>query len=168
MLILYLFFIAIVCVLYELVSGILHLVYLVKINTLVDTIKKKDDLLFLKLKDYEHVIAEVFRRNGYKTRMSDHFGDGGNGIILNDLYYVVVKKESYHHLVEIEQAKKLIKHMQDNNIHRGMIITLGDFKRNTESFCHTNVITCVNGNQLLQMLRDAQSLSSGSIFARYL
>ena len=56
-------------------------------------------------------------------------------------------------MIEIEQAKKLIKHMQDNEIYRGMIITLGDFKANTRNFCHMNVITCVNGNQLLQMLK---------------
>lgn len=159
MLMMFFLFLLIAWLSIALIRQILHLVYLVRISMLLDTIHEKDDLLFLSMKDYEYVIAEIFKRNGYKVRMSNHFGDGGNGLILNDRYYVVTKKDAYHHMIEIEQAKKLIKHMQDNEIYRGMIITLGDFKANTRNFCHMNVITCVNGNQLLQMLKKVQSLS---------
>lgn len=53
--------------------------------------------------------------------------------------------------------------MQDNDIYRGMIITLGDFKPNTRNYCHMHVITCINGNQLLQMLKKVQSLNPVSI-----
>ncbi|NLM11025.1 MAG: restriction endonuclease [Clostridiaceae bacterium] len=166
MLIMYLLLILVTIIVYELVSWIIHIYYLVKISLLADNIECKDDLLYLKLKDYEYVIAEVFRRQGYKVQMSDHFGEGGNGIILNDIYYVIVRKESYHNLVEIEQAKKLVKHMRDNNIHRGMIITLGDFKSNTKNYCHMNVIKCINGDQLIQMFKSVQALSAQSAFLR--
>ena len=132
MLIIYAFLIIVTVVFYEVVSFIVHIVYLVKISSMVDNINSKYDLLLLRLKDYEYCIAEVFRRQGYRVQLSNHFGDGGNGIILDDIYYVIVNKVSFHNLVEIEQAKKLIKHMSDNDIHRGMIITLGDFKTNTK------------------------------------
>ncbi|HZK27596.1 MAG TPA: restriction endonuclease [Thermoclostridium sp.] len=167
MLIIYAFLIAIAFIFYEVVSFIVHIIYLVKISSIVDSIDSKYDLLLLKLKDYEYTIAEAFRRQGYRVQLSDHFGDGGNGIILNDLYYVVVKKVSYHSLIEIEQAKKLIKHMMGNDIHRGMIITLGDFKTNTKNYCHTNVINCINGDQLLQMIKNVQTESIETIFSKY-
>lgn len=167
MLIFNLFLILITIIVYELASLIIHICYLIKISFLVDNIKCKDDLLYLKLKDFEYAIAEVFRRQGYKVRMSDHFGEGGNGLILNDIYYVMVRKESYHNLVEIEQARKLAKHMRDNNIHRGMIITLGDFKTNTKNYCHINVIKCINGDKLIQMIRNVHALSAESAFSKH-
>lgn len=163
MLMMYLFFFIIAYVLFEIVSHIVHLIYLVRISMLVDSIHSKDDLLFLSMKDYEYVIAEVFKRSGYKVRMSRLFADGGNGLVLNELYYVVAKKDAYHHMMEVEHARKLTKHMRDNEIYRGMLITLGDFKPNTRRYCHLNVITCINGNQLLKMLKDVQNLSPASV-----
>lgn len=159
MLMMYLFLFLTTWVVFELVCRIIHLIYLVRISILVDTINSKDDLLLLTMQDYEYVIAEVFKRSGYKVRMSRHFADGGNGLILNDLYYVVAKKQACHHLIEVEQARKLTKHMRDNDIYRGMIITLGDFKPSTRNYCHMNVITCINGNQLLEMLKKVQFLN---------
>lgn len=157
MLIIYLFLLVTGLIAYGIAWGIFHLAYLVRISIMTDSIRDKDDLLYLNIADYTHVIAELFKRSGYKVRMSDHFGEGGTGLILNELNYVVIRKDHYHHMVEIEAAKKLSKHMRDNGIYRGMIITLGDFKANTRSYCHINVITCINGTQLLQMLREAQS-----------
>jgi len=93
MLMMYLFFFLTTWVVFELVCRIIHLIYLVRISILVDTINSKDDLLLLTMQDYEYVIAEVFKRSGYKVRMSRHFADGGNGLILNDLYYVVAKSK---------------------------------------------------------------------------
>jgi len=153
-------------IVYEVASRIIHVCYLVKISLLVDSIKCRDDLLFLRLKDFEYAIAEVFRRQGYKVQMSDHFGDGGTGIILDNIYYVIARKENYHNLMEIEQAKKLTKHMRDNNIYRGMIITLGDFKESTKRYCHMNVIKCINGEQLIQMFKSVQALSAQSVFLK--
>ena len=100
--------------------------------------------------------------------MLDRFGEGGNGIILDDLYYVLAKKDGFHHLIEVEQAKKLIKHMQDDGICKGMIVTLGNFKQSTEAFCYTHVIKCINGNQLLQMCKEVRDISPVSIFAKRL
>lgn len=150
----------------ELSVMLFELIYYIKISFLVDKIEYKDDLLFLRTKDFEHVIAEVFRRNGYKVRLSNHFGEGGTGIILNELYYVLAKKERYHHLLEVEYVKKLKHHMDNNSIYRGMVITLGDFKINTRNYCHINVITCINGDQLLQMCKDVKGLGFDTIFAK--
>ena len=59
MLIIYAFLIIVTVVFYEVVSFIVHIVYLVKISSMVDNINSKYDLLLLRLKDYEYCIAEV-------------------------------------------------------------------------------------------------------------
>jgi restriction system protein len=138
----------------------------VKINRLVDTIRNKTDLLYLRTKDFEYVVAEIYKRKEYRVRMSDHFGEGGTGIVLNELCYVQVWKSACHHLMEVEQAKKLARHMQNNGIYRGIIITLGDFKSSTRNYCHTNVISCIDGNCLLQMCKEVQVMETNSIFSR--
>jgi hypothetical protein len=66
-----------------------------------------------------------------------------------------------------EQAKKLARHMHENGIYRGMLITLGDFKNNTKNFCHLNVIKCINGNQLLQMCKNTQGSGTLPLFERF-
>ncbi len=164
MLILYALIIMITWFFIELASRIFHIMYLVRISLLVDEIHNKEDLLYLRMKDFKHVVAEIFKRKGYQVKISDHFGEGGAGIILDDLLYVQARKESYHHLMEIEQAKKLSRHMRENGIYRGMIITLGDFKNNTKNYCHTNVIACINGNQLLQMCKEVRGSGLRSVF----
>jgi restriction system protein len=151
----------------ELIGRIYHIIYLVRISQLVDSIGSKEDLLFLRMKDFGYVVAEIFKRRGYRVRMSNHFGEGGTGIILNDTLYVQARKERYQHLMEIEQAKKLAKHMHENGIYRGILITLGDFKNNTRNFCHLNVIKCINGNQLLQMCKDSQGSGTLPLFERF-
>ncbi len=162
MLIIYALAILISLIFYKFFALMAGFLYSVKISMLVDKIQCKDDLIFLRVKDYENVIAEIFRRKGFKVCLSDHFGEGGTGIILNDLYYVLARKERYP--VEIEFAKKLCRHMRNNSIYKGIIVTLGDFKANTRNYCHTNVITCIGGNQLLQMCKNVQGAAIDTIF----
>lgn len=166
MLIIYLLLVLFTMLVYEAANFIIQIFYMVKISILVNRIESTDDLLYMKTRDFEHAVAEVFRRQGYRVRISDHFGEGGNGIILDDKYYVIARKDSLHSLVEIELAKKLAKHMRDNGIYRGMIITLGDFKSNTKNYCHINVIKCINGEELIKMFKSVQSLPNRSVLTR--
>lgn len=128
-------------------------------------IRTKTQLIYLSLTEFESIITEIYRRNGYSVKKTNIFGDGGNGLILNDTQYVLIKKYSLNHYVELEDAKKLVKDMSNNNIYRGVIITTGDFKTNTQIFCHTNVIKCINGDQLLQMLFELQSVKEKTLEA---
>ena len=123
---------------------------------LLDNITCKQDLLYMHTRDFENVIAQMFRRHGNKVMFSDKFGDGDMGIILDDIKYVQVKKYPFHHLMEVEHAKKITKCMQTDDIYKGMIISLGDFKQNTRKFCHTHVIECIDGNKLLAMCKQVQ------------
>ena len=78
-------------------------------------------------------------------------------MILNDVIFVELWKNAPGHLIEIETAIKLAYCMRRASVYRGMLVTLGDFKRNTRLFCHKYVIQCVNGDQLVEMLREVQA-----------
>ncbi|MDP4095157.1 MAG: restriction endonuclease, partial [Bacillota bacterium] len=100
------------------------------------------------MKDFVQISAEIFRRKGYKVKLTDKCGEEGNGLILNNLIYVEIWKYSADHFTDVEAAMKLAKCMRNNSIYRGIFITLGDFKKCTRTYCHTNVIQCINGEQL--------------------
>ncbi|NJD01595.1 MAG: restriction endonuclease [Ruminiclostridium sp.] len=128
----------------------------IKINVLLEKIKAKEDLEYIKFMDFLKMIAEVFKRKGYKVGITNKCGEEGNGLILNSMQYVEIWNRGFSHAVDCEAAMKLAKCMRSNSIYRGMLITLGDFKHNTKTFCHMNVIECINGEQLLSMIKDVQ------------
>lgn len=141
---------------YNIIRIIANILYYIKINNKLDMIQTKYDLLYMKRKDYEKVIMEMFKRKGYKVRFSDRFGEGDNGFILDNIQYVQAMKDSLKTELAVESIKKFNRCMQRDSIYRGIFITLGDFKNNTRKFCHKNVIKCINGDELLLMCKEVQ------------
>jgi restriction system protein len=129
----------------------------IKTDNLLEHINSREELLYLHFKDFLQVIIEVLKRKGYKVRITDKCGEEGNGLILNGRQYVEVWKHGINQIVDVEAAMKLARCMQVNSTHRGMLITLGDFKQNTRVYCHKNVIECINGEQLLEMCKEVQT-----------
>lgn len=128
-----------------------------KITELLKVINTKEDLLYLKFKDYMAVIVEVLKRSGYKVKPTDACGIEGSGLKLNNIQFTEVWKHGLQQIVDVELAMNLSRCMHDNSIYRGMIITLGDFKPCTKTYCHKNVIECINGDQLLAMCKAVQN-----------
>lgn len=156
MLILILLMIIVAKIIYGIYTVIWNAYYKMKIDNLIEDINTKEDLLFTNYKDFINVIAEAFKRKGYTVKFTDKCGEECNGLILNDIQYVEVWKHGLDQVIEVEAAMKLSKCMQLNSIYRGMLVTLGDFKQNTRSFCHKSVIECMNGDQLLAMCKEVQ------------
>lgn len=144
-------------IVFTVISGFM---YQLKIQRILEGIKSKNDLLYLKMKDFIYVVAEVLRRHGHSVEITDRFGEGCEGIILDKIYYVQVSKCRFSNKINIELARKLKKSMQLNSIHKGMYITLGGFNENTRRYCHANVITCIDGDTLFNMCRKVQGLQA--------
>lgn len=156
MLILLLMLFCIVMIISKLISIIGSMLYKIKINTLLENINSKEDLLYLGFKDFLNLMAEVFKRKGYKVRITDKCGEDGKGLILNNIQLVDIWKHGLNHIVDVEIAMKLAKCMQLDSFYRGMLLTLGDFKQSTKLFCHKSVIECINGEQLVLMCKEVQ------------
>lgn len=165
-LIIYLFLLLILMIMQMFISTILRIVYKIKISNLLDSISFKDELLEMKTRDLKNVIALAYMRKGFKVRIDDSKGEGESCLILDEIQYVQIKKYPFYNLLEVEEAKKLVKHMQDNSIYRGTIISLGDFKGNTKRFCFINVIKCINGDELLSMCKEVQNATDNIALGR--
>lgn len=157
MLLICIFLIITALIINAMVVSIAKTFYKIKINSLLDNINTKEDLLYMNIKDFENIIAVMFKRNGYKVEFTERFGEGNRGLILNNLQYVQMEKSALNRLMDVEPVRKLSKSMQTDSIYRGIIITLGGYKRITRNYCHKNVIKCIDGDQLVNMLRDSKN-----------
>lgn len=141
---------------YDLIVFTQSIYYKFKIINLLENIHSKDDFIYMSYKDYVHVVAEIFKRKGFKVSHTNLCGEESNGLILNNNLFVEVCKNSFHHQMEMETAMKFTRRMELGAISRGMLITLGDFKDSTRSYCFKNVIDCVNCDRLMQMCKQVQ------------
>ncbi len=154
----YMLFLLVVTLLtYRLTESFRQLLYKRKISELINCVHSKEDLLYLNFRDYMSVIIEVLKRSGYKVRRTNACGVEGGGLELNNLQFAEIWKHGLGQMVDVEMAMNLSKCMRDNSIYRGMLITLGDFKTCTKNYCHKNVIECINGDRLLNMLKVVQN-----------
>ncbi len=143
----------------KLANLIRALIFRRKTLELLKNIKAKEDLLYLKHREFIAVVAEVLKRSGCDVKLTSKCGIDGSGLILNKVQFVEIWKHGLHHMVDVELAMSLEKCMRNNRIYRGMLITLGDFKTSTKYYCHKNVIECVNGDRLLSMCKAVQNPS---------
>jgi restriction system protein len=133
-----------------------HIYCRIKINTLLDGINTKKDLLYMHSQDYISLIKEIFRRKGYSVDVTNKCGEYKNGLILDKKQFVEVMKHPINHVMEVETAMKLARCMQTVAVFRGMLVTLGDFKKSTRLYCHRYAIECIDGDRLLSMCREVQ------------
>ncbi len=157
MLFIWIFLMIIAAIFYYIFSILALILYRIKIRNLLENVDSRRFLLYMNTRDFQNIIAEALRRKGHKVEFTDKCGDEGNGFLLDDTHFVVVWKHAHNWQVEVEEAMKLARCMHVNSIFRGMLITLGDYKRSTRVYCHKNVITCINGEQLLDMCKEVQT-----------
>ncbi|MCX7773565.1 MAG: restriction endonuclease [Clostridia bacterium] len=138
------------------VNCIRTILYKIKIHQLLESIETREDFLFMRYRDFINVVILIFKRKGMDVKVTPKCGEEENGLILDKRQFVELWKHNLGELVEIEGAKKLARCMRLNGIYRGMIVTLGDFKPNTRQYCHTYVIQCITGEQLVTMCKEVQ------------
>lgn len=137
-------------------TAIISLAYRIKISNFLETISSLEDFRYIGQKDFIATVLEIFKRKGYTVVPTTQCGEQSNGFIINGLQYAVILEPSLKMHVEIETAMKLSRCMSQNSIFRGILITAGDFKLNTLNYCHKNVIQCINGEKLLELVHEVQ------------
>jgi len=151
-----------VALVYEACKAIQHYFLMARVNRFIEIVEYKRDFLFLSHREFVMLVMEVLRRKGYRVRITDGCGEYENGLEINGLQYAEVFKTGLNEKIEVETAMKLAWCMRKNRIFRGLIVTLGDFKQNTRNFCHSHVISCMDGNKLLSLCREVRSLGRAS------
>jgi restriction system protein len=126
---------------------------------LLDTRTDLDSLAAGGWRQFELLVGEAFRRQGYAVEETGLGGaDGGIDLIL--------RKDGHRTLVQCKQWKRqqvgvsvvremagLLAHHQAHGV---KIVCIGTYTRDAERFAHGKPIELVNGTELLQMIRAVQ------------
>lgn len=127
---------------------------------LVDQQTSLDSLRDLPWKQFEFLVAEAFRRQGYQVDFS--LGSGADGGI--DL---VLQRDGHTSLVQCKQwrtysvgapvVREMFGLMVAENADEVIIVTSGHFTRDAEAFAQDKPIRLINGPELLALVRSVQT-----------
>jgi restriction system protein len=132
---------------------------------LLDTQTGLDSLRAMTWREFEMLVGEAFRRRGYAVEETGLGGkDGGIDLI--------VRKNGRTELVQCKQWKNrqvrastiremwgLVDHHRADGV---SIVCVGDFTPDAAAFADGKAIELINGKQLLELVRDVQSLGERS------
>jgi restriction system protein len=109
-------------------------------------------------RDFEHLLAEAFRRQGYRVRDTGGGADGGVDLILS--------KDGREMLVQAKQWKawkvgvKVVRELFGVQVSRGsdaaILVTSGRFTGEARQFASENDIELIDGQVLERMIADVQ------------
>ena len=113
-------------------------------------------------RDFERLVGEAFRRRGYAVEETGLGGaDGGTDLIL--------RKDRRTELVQCKQWRQrqvkasvvremwgLVSHHKADGV---KIVCVGEFTRDAKEFAQGKAIDLIGGQQLLDMIRDVQTVS---------
>jgi restriction system protein len=131
-----------------------------KRRRLVDDQQSLETLRAASWKDFEYLVAEAYRRQGFEVDYS--VGKGADGGV--DL---VLRKDGRKSLVQCKQWKtfsvgrpvlqQMFGIMNDQNADEVIVVTSGQFTVEAREFAQRNPIRLVDGPKLLELVRSVQA-----------
>lgn len=105
-------------------------------NLIIDVNKNPEKIFNIKPREFEELMAELFRHNGFEVELTKETRDGGKDIIaiksLNGFYnkYLVeCRRFSTKRIIGIDVVDRLVRVVQKNNANKGIIATTSYFSR---------------------------------------
>jgi restriction system protein len=117
------------------------------------------DISALHWHEFEEIIAEAYRRQGYQVKECGGNGpDGGVDIILKKEGETVLVQCKHWEAdqVGVKIVRELYGVLAANDAKRGIVITTGRFTRDAEMFAHGKPIDLICGNELSRLVSQGQ------------
>ena len=111
-------------------------------------------------KEFEELLGEAYRRDGYSVVENDHAGpDGGVDLLLKKSgnTYVVQCKQWRDAKVGVSIVREMFGVMHHQNATGVIIVTSGMFTQEARNFANGKPIDLVEGSQLAEFIRNVQS-----------
>lgn len=113
----------------------------------------------LSWKEFEELVAEAYRRQGYAVKENTHAGpDGGIDVILEkggELILVQCKQwKSYK--VGVSVVREMLGLMTAHRASGGIVVTCGQFTQEARKFAAGNGVEMVEGTELVELIRGVQ------------
>ncbi|MBR5239219.1 MAG: restriction endonuclease [Clostridia bacterium] len=115
---------------------------------------------------FERYIADIFKSNGFYTKVTSSTNDGGKDIIMTKdgyRYVVEVKLYSPEHKVGREKIQKLHSAMIDSNANYAYFVTTSCFTVPAIEYASKYGICLVDGNELAVMVQQLEQKLHDSI-----
>jgi restriction system protein len=126
---------------------------------LVDKQQNLESLCTVSWKEFEWLVGEVFRRQGYRTEESISGGaDGGIDLSLHrDGQTTLVQcKRWKHKSVGVPIVRETFGILTAEKAHRAMVITTSKFTKEAKDFAKGKPIELIDGPQLLTLVKNVQ------------
>lgn len=110
-------------------------------------------------RQFEELVAEAFRRQGYQVSEGSYGADGGIDITLrkNDELVLVQCKQWKAQKVGVSVIREMFGVLNAHHASRIAVVTSGRFTQEAVSFAQDKPIELINGNALLVLIRDVQT-----------
>ena len=131
-------------------------------SRLVDGRASIDRIRALSWEDFERLVAEAYRRQGYRERERGGAGaDGGIDLELRtkDKTLVVQCKRWRTRTIGVELVRELYGAMTGEEAHGAIFVTSGEYTPDAIGFARDKPIKLVDGRELVEMLRDVRDRS---------
>jgi len=119
-----------------------------------------DSIRSLSWKQFEELLAEAFRRQGYAVQENLYGGaDGGIDLTIrgDGNVYLVQCKQWRSLKVGVKVAREMLGLVTARSAHGGIIVTSGVFTREAETFASRNSVYLIDGRRLDAMIRAVQA-----------
>lgn len=111
-------------------------------------------------REFEMLVGEAFRRQGYKVRETGLGGaDGGVDLLLHKdgMTTLVQCKQWRTKLVDVRVVREMYGLMFHHRADAVKIVAIGHYTDDAQRFVHEKPIELINGNALLTMVRECQA-----------
>lgn len=134
-------------------------------RTLLDAQTGLDSVAALGWRDFERLVGEAFRRQGYVVEESGLGGaDGGIDLVLrkDDRRTLVQCKQWRRRKVPVNVVREMMGLLVHHRAHAVRIAALGGFTRDAARFAAGKPIALIDGDTLLAMIRGVQATPPGA------
>ncbi len=155
---------AIVCLVAAAVSAIQSLFR----RKMLDRQTGTDSLRSLSWREFEQLVGEAFRRQGYDVEETGGGGaDGGIDLVLRGHGETVLVqcKQWRERQVGVDKVRELFGVVTAEGANRGILVTSGNYTNDAQSFKVGKPLTLVDGPALAQLVRDVQPSRPATISA---
>lgn len=133
---------------------------------LLDTRTTLDSLASPGWRQFEQLVGEAFRRQGYRVEESGLGGpDGGVDLILQkqDRRVLVQCKQWRRRQVGVSVVREMVGLLAHHQADAVKIVCVGTFTPDAEAFARGKPIELIGGEQLLQMIQQSREPNSGAL-----
>lgn len=126
---------------------------------LLDRQSGMDSLRSLSWREFEQLVGEAYRRQGYDVEETGGSGaDGGVDLVLRGHGETVLVqcKQWRERQVGVVKVRELFGVVTAERANRGILVTSGNFTNDAQSFKVGKPLTLVDGPALAQLVRDVQ------------